>query len=143
VGVSEPDETEHGGFRELVAGLLDANLARDPDRRLLVTRRESVALLATDAGVAVTIQLLPGAAGGPGTVLVHDGEDPWAEVVVRGPSVELLELAATPLRFGLPDALASDGRQVLRDIARRRISVHGLVRRLPTVRRITRLLSVR
>ena len=143
MGVREPDEPEHGGFRDLVAGLLDANLARDPDRRLLVTRREAVALLATDAGVAVTIQLLPGAAGGPGTVLVHDGEDPWAEVAVHGLSVALLELAATPLRFGLPDALDPDGRRVLRDIARRRIRVRGLVRRLPTVRRITRLLSAR
>jgi len=143
VGVTEPDEAEHDGFRDLVAELLDANLARDPDRRLLIPRREAVALVATDAGVAVTVQLLPGAAGASGTVLVHEGEDPWAEVAVRAPSEALLELAATPLRFGLPDALDPEGRRLLGDLARRRIRVRGIVRRLPTVRRITRLLSAR
>jgi hypothetical protein len=31
----------------------------------------------------VTIQFLPGAVGGAGTVLVHEGEDPWAEILVQ------------------------------------------------------------
>jgi hypothetical protein len=141
--VSEPHDGEHAGFRELVEGLLHANLARDPDRSFLITRREAVALLATDAGLAVTIRLLPGAADGAGTVVVHDGEDPRAEVVVHAASAGLLELAATPLRFGLPDVLHRDGREVVRDLLVRRIRVQGLVRHLWTVRRISRLLSAR
>ena len=143
MGVSQRSDGEHAGFRELVEGLLEANLVRDPGRAFLITRREAVALLATDAGLAVTIQLLPGAAGAPGTVVVHDGEDPWAEVVVHAASVGLLELAATPLRFGLPDVLHRDGRAVVRDLLGRRIRVQGLVRRLWTLRRISRLLSAR
>jgi hypothetical protein len=134
---------EHAGFRELVDGLLGANLARDPGRALLITHREAVALLAIDAGLAVTIQLLPGAVGAPGSVVVHDGEDPWAEVVVHAPSVGLLELAATPLRFGLPDVATADGRRVVRDLLARRIRVQGLVRHLSTLRRISLLLSAR
>jgi hypothetical protein len=141
VGVSE--RTEHAGFRELVEGLLDANLAREPQRAHLITRREAVALLATDAELAVTIQLLPGAEGGAGTVIVHEGEDPWAEVVVHAASVGLLELAATPLRFGLPDVTSRDGRLVVGDLLARRIRVRGLVRHLFTLRRISRLLSAR
>ena len=124
-------EGEHAGFRELVEGLLEANLARDPGRAHLITRREAVALLATDAGLAVTIQLLPGAAGGVGTVVVHAA------------SIGLLELAATPLRFGLPDVLHPEGRTVVRDLLARRIRVQGLVRHLWTLRRISRLLSAR
>jgi hypothetical protein len=141
--MTQPPDGAHAGFRALVEGLLEANLARDPARALLITRREAVALFATDAGLSVTIQLLPGAAGHPGTVVVHDGEDPWAEVVVHAASVGLLELAATPLRFGLPDVLHADGREVVRDLMTRRIRVQGLVRRLWTVRRISRLLSAR
>jgi hypothetical protein len=141
VGVTEPHD--HAGFRDLVDGLLAANLQRDPGRAHLITRREAVALVATDAGLAITVQLLPGAAGGPGTVLVHDGEDPWADVVVHATSGGLLELAATPLRFGLPDVAHPEGRVVLRDLIGRRIRIHGLVRRLPTVRRISLLLSAR
>jgi len=140
--MTEP-ASEHAGFRELVEGLLEANLAREPDRAYLITRREAVALLATDAGLAVTIQLMPGAPSAPGTVLVHDGEDPWAEVVVHAASVGLLELAATPLRLGLPDVLHPDGRDVVRDLLAGRIRVQGLARHLGAVRRISRLLSAR
>jgi hypothetical protein len=143
VVVSDSTHSEHAGFRDLVEGLLEANLARAPERAFLITRREAVALLATDADLAVTIQLLPGAAGGTGTVIVHEGEDPWAEVVVHAASVGLLELAATPLRFGLPDVVTRDGRQVVGDLLTRRIRVRGLVRHLFTLRRISRLLSAR
>jgi hypothetical protein len=143
VGVTERSDGEHAGFRDLVEGLLAANLARDPQRARLIARREAVALFATDAGLAVTIQLLPGAARGVGTVMVHDGEDPRAEVVVQAASVGLLELAATPLRFGLPDVAHAAGRQVVRDLLARRIRVRGLVRHLSTLRRISMLLSAR
>jgi hypothetical protein len=141
--MSDQRPDEGAAFRGLVEGLLEANLAADPRRAWIITRREAAALRATDAGVAVTIQLLPGAVGGAGTLLVHEGEDPWAEILVRASSAALLELAAVPLRFGLPDVLTPDGRVVVADLARRRIRVQGLVRHLGTLRRLTRLLSVR
>ena len=141
---AEPDPyDEHAGFRALVEGLLEANLSRAPERAMLIRRREAAALVATDAGIAVTIQMLPGAVHAPGTVLVHDGEDPWAEIVVRAESMALLEMAGSPLRFGLPDAFTPMGRDVLGQIARRRIRVSGLFRNLGTVRRLSILLSAR
>jgi hypothetical protein len=134
---------EHAGFRALVEGLLQTNVLRCPERAMLIRRREAAALVATDAGVAVTIRLLPGGAHAPGSVVVHDGEDPGAEIAVHAGSMALLELAGTPLRFGLPDVLTSSGRGVLLQIARRRIRVRGLVRHLGTVRRLSILLSAR
>lgn len=134
---------DRGGLRDLIEGLVEANLARVPGRALRITHREAAALVATDVDVAVTIQMLPGALHAPGSVLVHDGEDPWAEVVVRTDSVGLLELAAMPLRFGLPDVLVADGRQVCRQILKRDIRVRGLLRHLGTVRRLSMLLSAR
>lgn len=130
-------------FRDLVQGLVDANLSRDPARALRLSRREAASLVATDADVAVTIQMLPGARRAPGTVLVHDGRDPWAEIVVRAESLGLLELAATPLRFDLPDVTTPDGRDVVRQLLRRRIRVQGMVRHIGTVRRLSMLLSAR
>ena len=146
MGVRSPDAhdpAEHAGLRDLVEGLVAANLARAPERALLIKRRESASLVATDAELAVTVQMLPGAVQAPGTLLVHDGEDPWAEIVVYAESVGLLELAATPLRFGLPDVLAADGREVVRQLLTRRIRVRGLVRHLGTIRRLSMLLSAR
>jgi hypothetical protein len=69
--------------------------------------------------------------------------DPAARVVVRADSLRLLELAAAPLRFGLPDVFTPEGRAVLAAIATGRVRVRGLVLRLPAVRRLTMLLSAR
>ncbi len=138
-----PSPAEHTGLRDLVEGLVEANLARTPERSLRFTHREAASLVATDAGLAVTVQMLPGAFHAPGSILVHDGEDPWAEIVVRADSADLLELAAAPLRFGLPDVLTPDGREVLRQILTREIRVRGLLRHLGTVRRLSLLLSAR
>jgi len=135
--------TEPAGFRDLVEGLVEANLVRVPDRALQIRHREAASLVATDVDLAVTIQMLPGAFHAPGSILVHDGEDPWAEVVVRADSAGLLELAAAPLRFGLPDVLTPDGREVVRQLLTREIRVQGLVRHLGTVRRLSMLLSAR
>jgi hypothetical protein len=143
VGLNPPEPASEAAFRDLVQGLVDANLARAPERALRLSKREAASLVATDAGVAVTIQMLPGARRAPGTVLVHDGRDPWAEIVVHAESLGLLELAATPLRFDLPDVTTSDGRDVIRQLARGHIRVQGMLRHLGTVRRLSMLLSAR
>ena len=144
MGVMPSDGDPHdGGLRALVQELLDANLERDPERAFLITRREAVSLVAVDAGRSVTVQLLPGAVRSPGTLLVHDGEDPWAEIVVSADGAGLLELAAAPLRFGFPDLATPDGRALVRRLMTGRIRVRGLLRHLGTVRRVSRLLSVR
>jgi hypothetical protein len=140
VGVTPGD---HGGLRDLVEGLIAANLARVPERALQIRQREAAALVATDVDVAVTVQMLPGALHAPGSVLVHDGEDPWAEVVVRADGAGLLGLAGAPLRLGLPDVFTADGREIVRQLLSREIRVRGLVRHLGTVRRLSTLLSVR
>lgn len=134
---------EHAGFRAMVEGLLEANLERVPARTTLIRRREASTLVATDAGVAVTIRMQPGDARVSGRVLVVEGADPDAEIVVRAESMALLELAAVPLRFGLPDVLTSGGRRMVTAIVRRRIRIRGLLRHLGTVRRLSVLLSVR
>lgn len=134
---------DHAGFRAMVEGLLEANLERVPARTTLIRHREASTLVATDAGVAITIRMQPGDARVSGRVLVVDGADPDAEIVVRAESMALLELAAVPLRFGLPDVLTSGGRRILAGIVRRRIRIRGLLRHLGTVRRLSVLLSVR
>jgi hypothetical protein len=143
MGMTGDDVTPAVAFRELVQGLVDANLERDPARALRLSKREAASLVAIDADVAVTIQMLPGARRAPGSVLIHDGRDPWAEIVVRAESLGLLELAATPLRFDLPDVMTRDGRTVVGQLLRGRIKVTGMFRHLGTVRRLSMLLSAR
>lgn len=123
------------GITELIDGLVRQNLSRDPSRRL--RRRDVVAIEAADAGVAVSLR------SSAGKILVTDGRDPGARVIVSASSTKLLELAGAPLRFGLPDAFSRDGRALIGDLLSRRIRVRGLIRHLGTVRRLTTLLSAR
>jgi hypothetical protein len=126
---------EPAGITELIDGLVRQNLSRDPTRQL--RDRDVVTIEAVDAGVAVSLR------SSEGTILVTDGRDPGARVVVSASSTKLLELAGAPLRFGLPDALSRDGRTLIGDLLARRIRVQGLIRHLGTVRRLTMLLSAR
>lgn len=64
-------------------------------------------------------------------------------MVVAASAERLLQLAAAPLRFGVPDPLTREGRAILADILAGRVRVRGLLRRLPAVRRLTMLLSAR
>jgi hypothetical protein len=135
--VSEASEEAGGsaGITVLIGGLVRQNLERDPTRGL--RPRDVVTIEAADAGVAVSIR------SSEGEILVTDGRDPGARVVVSASSTQLMELAGAPLRFGLPDAFSGDGRALIRDLLTRRIRVQGLIRHLGTVRRLTVLLSAR
>ena len=126
---------EPAGITALIDGLVRQNLSRDPTRRL--RPRDVVTIEAADAGVAVSLR------SSEGKVLVTDGRDPGARVVVSASSTKLLELAGAPLRFGLPDAFSRDGRALIGDLVTRRIRVQGLISHLGTVRRLTVLLSAR
>jgi len=135
VSTGSASVAEPGGITELIDGLVHQNLRRDPDRRLL--GKDVVTIEALDAGVAASIR------SSEGVIVVGDGRDPEARVVLSASSTKLLELAGAPLRFGLPDALTHDGRVLIGDLLARRIRVRGLIRHLGTVRRLTVLLSAR
>jgi len=85
---------ESAGIRELIDGLVRQNLGRDPSRRL--GRRDVVAIEAVDAGVAVSLRT------SDGTILVTDGRDPDARVVVSASSTIFTRLE----RSGRPVGLA-------------------------------------
>jgi hypothetical protein len=133
VGFADP---EPNGLASLIGTLIEQNLARDPSRARRL-RPGVFVISATDAEVAVTIRVAPN------VVTVANGEDPRAPVVVRAPGRDLFGLAATPVRFGLPDPGTTQGRAVIGAIATGRIRVRGLVFRFSAVRRLTMLLSAR
>jgi len=127
-------DAEPIGLAELLGTLMEQNLARDPARHRLL-KPATVVVGAPDAGVVVTLRF------GRGDVTIANDADPHAVVVVRAEAHDLFALAAAPLRLGLPDPFRRDGRAVLGRILRGHIRVRGLISRLPTVRRLTMLLS--
>jgi hypothetical protein len=128
-------DAEPSGLARMLAGLLEANLARRPERAALL-RSAVVEVDAADAGVVVTVQL------DGGRVRVFNGstaERP--DVRVRASGHDLLALSAAPLRFGFPDPFRREGRAVLHRIASRQVGVSGMLRHPVVVSRFSRLLS--
>lgn len=131
----ELDGDDPSGLAELLAGLLEQNLAREPARAAHL-RPSLVVLAAPDAGVAATVRLAPG------SVRVADGVAPDAHLRVVANADRLLALAAAPLRAGLPDLMHRKGRAAIADVVTGRVRVHGLVRHPVRLARFTSLLSV-
>jgi hypothetical protein len=122
------------GLAEMLAGLLEANLARDPQRVALL-RPGVIEVAAVDAGVAVTIRLAPG------RVEVSNSASGRPHLRVRANGHDLLAMSAAPLRLGFPDPLRREGRAVLRLVAGRRVRVSGMLRHALVLSRFARLLS--
>jgi hypothetical protein len=126
---------EPSGLASMVGQLIEQNLARDPERRRLL--RRSVAVLdALDAEVTVFLRIVPEG------VRVGDGDVPDAHVRIAADPGRLLDLTTAPLRFGLPDLQAPQGRAIVRDLLARRLRIRGLVRHPLRLARLTKLLSV-
>lgn len=129
-------DAEPSGLADLVGRLIEANLAAHPERKRLL-RPATIELRATDAGVAASVALAPGS-----VTLRRAGAGGRPDLVVAASSNDLLEIAAAPLRFGLPDPFSARGRMVLVALARRRIEVVGLLRHPIVLARFAKLLSV-
>jgi hypothetical protein len=126
---------EPSGLAVMVAELIEQNLARDRARRRLL--RPSVAVLdAPDAEVTVFLRI------DPDEVRVGDGQVPDAHLRIQADSRRLLDLTTAPLRFGLPDVGAPEGRAIVRDLLTRRLRIRGLLRHPLRLARLTQLLSV-
>jgi hypothetical protein len=128
-------DAEPSGLATMIGGLIEGNLAAHPDRAGLL-KPAVVGIVATDAGVAITLRLAPS------RITVADGLLGRPQLIVEADSETLTELTASPLRLGFPDALTSEGRQVTGKLLRRDMRVHGLMRHPGIVSRLNRLLSV-
>lgn len=133
MSVAFADE-EPVGLARMLGDLIEQNLARDPSRRILL-KPAVIVVTATDAEVSVTLHI-----SGEGVRIVN-GAEPEAPVHIRSTGGRLFGLVACPLRFGLPDLLSREGRAILADLVKGRTEIRGLVRHLPSVRRLTMLLS--
>ena len=129
-------DAEPVGLASMLGGLIEGNLAAHPERESLL-KPSAVGIIADDAGVAVTIRFTPSA------VTVANGlTGGRLDLVIRTTAEDLIGLSSVPLRFGLPDVLTPEGRAVTRKLMSGKLKVRGMIRHLPTLTRLQRLLSV-
>ncbi len=130
-GIEEPN-----GLAMMLGGLIQANLAAHPERELLLAKRATYGIEAPDVNVAVSIRLTPG------TVTIRNGLVGRPDLSIRTNSDNLLGLSSVPLKFGLPDAMTKEGREVNRKLLKGELKVKGLLRHPGKLARLNKLLTV-
>jgi len=135
VRVRYPD-AEPSGLAQMLGGLIEGNLQAHPEREALVARPAHFGIRARDAAVDVSFR------SSPGEVTVRNGIVGRPNLLIETDSDTLIGLSAVPLRFGLPDAMTKDGREVNRKLFRGELKVRGLLRHPGKLGRLNRLLSV-
>ena len=132
--VSDP---ELAGLGAMLADLVRANIEADPSRaRLLHGMSGKVNVRARDADVEVGMEFR----GGQLHVLATPFPD--AKLTIECDADTLMGMSTVPLRFGMPDVAQADGRTVVKKMFRGDLKVRGMLRGLPLMVRLQKLLSV-
>lgn len=121
----------------MLADLVRANIEADPSRALLLQGVSGkVNVRARDAEVEVGLEFRGGQ--------LHVGAAPFpdADLKIECDADTLMGMSTVPLRFGMPDVAQADGRTVVKKMLRGDLKVRGMIRGLPLMVRLQKLLSV-
>ena len=129
-------DAEPNGLASMLGGLIEANLAAHPDREPLLSKPATYTITAPDAGVSVSIRLSPDG------VTVRNGPVRTPDIRIETNSENLIGLSAVPLKFGLPDAMTKEGREINRKLLKRELKVKGMWLHPAKLARLNKLLSV-
>jgi hypothetical protein len=135
---------EENAFATMLAELVRQNIESKPHKRKDFDALDgTVALIADDADVALTLEFIPG-----GRLTVHDGIKGIPDVAVRGSADSIMALSNVPLTrpLGLPVPTDRASLEVLRGMVRASVSgelrIYGMFGNLGLLSRLTRVMSV-
>ncbi len=129
-------DAEPNGLASMLGGLIEGNLKAHPEREALLSKGATYSIVAPDVGVAVSLRF------SPGKVQVRNDEVAKPNVRVETDSETLIGLSSVPLKFGLPDAMTKEGREVNKKLMKRQLKVKGLLRHPGKLARLNKLLAV-
>jgi hypothetical protein len=127
------------GFALMLSELIRQNLDDRPEKRRDFHRlRGRIAIVVEDARVAVTLEF--DASG----LVVHDGIAGLPDLTIRTDSEMVTEMSLVEILpvLGVPDPRREHAKSVMRASQNGRVRMYGALVNLPTVLRLTRLMSV-
>jgi hypothetical protein len=130
-------DPEIEGLGAMLADLVRGNLEADPSRaRLLQGASGTINIRARDAEVEVGMEFRDGQ--------LHVRATPFPDptLAISTDAGTLMGMSTVPLRFGMPDVAQADGRTVVMKMLRGDLKVRGMVRGMPLMVRLQKLLSV-
>ena len=148
-GIELAPGAENNAFATMLADLVRQNLESKPHKRRDFDALDgTVALIADDADVALTLEFVRRGRRGAGRLVVHDGIKGVPDVAVRGSADSIMGLSNVPLTRFLQLPLPTDrsSAEVLRAMVRASISgelkIYGMLGNMGLLSRLTRVMSV-
>lgn len=132
-------DAKQNGLATMITDLITQNLADHPDKRRDFARLVGrVAIVAEDAGVALTLQFSFGA------LSVYDGIEGIPDVTVRASSDDVINMSLVELTetTRLPDLKGEVTKAMLKASRAGRIRVLGALFNIPLLIHLTRVMSV-
>lgn len=140
---------ENNAFATMLADLVRQNLETKPHKRRDFDALDgTVALIADDADVALTLEFRGGRGRGAGQLILHDGIKGIPDVAVRGSADAIMALSNVPLTrpLGLPVPTDRPSLEVLRGMVKASVTgelkIFGMIGHLGLLSRLTRVMSV-
>jgi hypothetical protein len=151
---AEPDialapGAEENGLAVMLSELVRQNLQTNPHKMGDFDALSGVvAIIAEDAEVSLTLSFCSGGRGDAGALRIYSGIVGRPHVTIRATSDTILALSNMPLRYGLPIPRRGDVESqklvasVFRAMRNGSFKIHGMLRNLPLLTRLTRVMSV-
>jgi hypothetical protein len=126
------------GLAVMMATMMSQNLDDHPDRRSAFERMVGrIAIVAEDAGVALTMELQGG------RVVVHDGIVGIPDLTIRGSAEIIADMSRMEsMRFGLPDPRGEVNRAMVAALRAKQLRIYGLPAALPLLARFGKVLAI-
>ena len=142
---------EDNGLAAMLADLVRQNLEAKPHKLADFDALDgTVAIVADDADVCLTMRFVRGGAGRGGSLTIHDGIVGVPDVAIRGTSDMIITLSnmplSTPLGLPLPDPrdkeAVATARTVMDAMRKKEFEMHGALFHPGLVMRLTRVMSI-
>jgi len=121
----------------MLADIIRINLETKPEKlKDFQSLRSRVYIYATDAEVEITLDFVRG------KLTVYGGKAGQPQISIITDSSTLLDLTNIQIKGGLPNFFDQTGREVTKKLLRGELKIKGLVSRLVSLVRLTKVLSV-
>ena len=125
------------GLAMMLKDLLEQNLQRHPEKiKDFEALDNSIAITAPDIDVSVTLLFEKG------RLTIYNGIVDQPAIMITANSDMLLELNLLNIKFGMPWYFDERGRKVIKLIFSGQLKIKGMFLHLPTLTRLTKIMSV-
>ena len=137
VNVELAKGAEEVGLAVMLHHLVRQNMEQNPHKiRDFHKLNISFGLTVTDADVELTMEF------SKGVLILRPGISPGAKVLIHAESDTIIAMSNLQIKWGMPYYFDETGREVLRAIFTKKMTVQGLLTHFPSMIRLSNVLSI-